>query len=215
MGDQSQADPAADADDGVGGDPSQGQDNGLGSRSQSVSVLVGEPGNYEAESGLGRGHHLRALLCGFMYLVAILDWFSRYVVTWRLSNSLDEIFCVDALEDALTLGRPEIFNTDQGVQFTGSAFVGRLELAGVAVSMDGRGRALDNVFVERLWRTVKYEEIYLWRHETVPALASGLTRYFRYYNRERRHQSLDDRTPAEVYGKGSRSRKRRGAFSEA
>ena len=102
---------------------------------------------------------------------------------------------------------PEIFNTDQGVQFTSATFVGRLESAGAKVSMDGKGRCLDNVFVERLWRTVKYEEIYLWRHETVPALQSGLTRYFGYYNRERRHQSLAYRTPAEVYGKGSRLRK--------
>ena len=105
---------------------------------------------------------------GFMYLAAILDWFSRYVLAWRLSNTLDGSFCLEMLEEALGRGRPEVFNTDQGVQFTAQAWTGRLESAGVAVSMDGRGRCLDNVFVERLWRTVKYEDIYLWRYEAVP-----------------------------------------------
>ena len=149
---------------------------------------------------------------GFMYLTAVMDWYSRFVLSWRLSNTLDVAFCLEALDEALRQGCPEVFNTDQGVQFTSASYTGRLEAAGAKVSMDGKGRCLDNVFVERLWRTVKYEEVYLWRHETVPALASGLRRYFRYYNRERRHQSLDDRTPAEVYGKGSKSRKRPGAF---
>lgn len=144
---------------------------------------------------------------GFMYLTAVMDWHSRFVLSWKLSNTLDTEFCLEALEEALSRSCPEIFNTDQGVQFTSATFVGRLESAGAKVSMDGKGRCLDNVFVERLWRTVKYEEIYLWGHETVPALHSGLTRYFGYYNRERRHQSLADRTPAEVYGKGSRSRR--------
>src|SRR4029077_2832773 len=123
-----------------------------------------------------------------------------------LSNTLDVDFCLEALEAALRRGCPEVFNTDQGVQFTSPAYTRRLEVAGARVSMDGRGRWLDNVFVERLWRTVKYEEIYLWRHETVPALQSGLTRYFGFYNRERRHQSLANRTPGEVYRKGSRAR---------
>jgi putative transposase len=152
---------------------------------------------------------------GFMYLTAVMDWHSRYVLSWRLSNTLDVEFCLEALEDALCRSCPEVFNTDQGVQFTSAAYTGRLEAAGAKVSMDGKGRCLDNVFVERLWRTVKYEEIYLWRHETVPALASGLTRYFGYYNHERRHQSLGDRTPAEVYGKRLKSRKQHGAFWEA
>ncbi len=143
---------------------------------------------------------------GFMYLTAVLDWHSRYVLSWRLSNTLDADFCLEALEDALSQGCPEVFNTDQGVQYTSASYTSRLEAAGAKVSMDGKGRCLDNVFVERLWRTVKYEEIYLWRHETVPALQSGLTRYFGYYNRQRRHQSLDNRTPAEVYREGSRSR---------
>ena len=143
---------------------------------------------------------------GFMYLVAILDWYSRYVMTWRLSNSLDEMFCLEALEEALTLCQPEIFNTDQGVQFTGRAFVGRLEYAGIAVSMDGRGRALDNVFVERLWRTVKYEEIYLKAYRGVAECRQGLENYFPFYNRDRPHQALDYRTPWEVYQGSGKAR---------
>jgi putative transposase len=139
---------------------------------------------------------------GFMYLAAILDWYSRYVIAWRLSNTLDGWFCLEMLEEALSRGRPEVFNTDQGVQFTAQAWTARLEAAGVAVSMDGKGRCLDNVFVERLWRTVKYEDIYLWRYEDVPQLQRGLGRYFPYYNEERRHQALDYRTPAAVYGQG-------------
>ena len=136
---------------------------------------------------------------GFMYLAAVIDWFSRYVIAWRLSNTLDGSFCTEMLEEALRGGRPEIFNTDQGVQFTAAAFTGRLESAGVAVSMDGRGRALDNVFVERLWRSVKYEDIYIQCYETVPGLHRGLARYFAFYNDERPHQSLEYRTPAAVY----------------
>ncbi len=136
---------------------------------------------------------------GFMYLAAVIDWFSRYVIAWRLSNTLDGSFCLEMLEEALRGGRPEIFNTDQGVQFTAEAFTGCLESAGVAVSMDGRGRALDNVFVERLWRSVKYEDIYIRGYEVVPELYQGLGRYFGFYNGERLHQSLDYRTPAAVY----------------
>jgi putative transposase len=136
---------------------------------------------------------------GFMYLAAVIDWYSRYVIAWRLSNTLDGSFCLDMLDEALSLGRPEVFNTDQGVQFTAEAFTSRLLSAGVAVSMDGKGRCLDNVFVERLWRSVKYEEIYLRCHETVPQLSKGLGRYFPFYNEERLHQSLDYRTPGQVY----------------
>lgn len=136
---------------------------------------------------------------GFMYLTAVIDWFSRYVLSWRLSNSLDADFCVAALEQALKRGRPEVFNTDQGSQYTAQAFVSRVKASGAKMSMDGRGRWLDNVFVERLWRTVKYEHVYVWRSETVAELQSGLRNYFAYYNEERRHQSLNDRTPAEVY----------------
>src|SRR5438477_559407 len=114
---------------------------------------------------------------GFMYLAAVIDWYSRYVLAWRLSNTLDGMFCLEMLEEALSRGRPEVFNTDQGVQFTAAAWTSRLLSAGVAVSMDGKGRCLDNVFVERLWRTVKYEEIYVRWHETVPELSAGLCRY--------------------------------------
>jgi putative transposase len=142
---------------------------------------------------------------GFMYLTAVIDWYSRYVLSWRLSNTLEADFCVLALEEALARGRPEVFNTDQGVQYTSTAFTAKVESSGAKMSMDGKGRCLDNVFVERLWRTVKYEEVYLWRHETVAALQAGLGRYFAFYNQERLHQSLDDRTPAEVYGAGRRS----------
>jgi len=143
---------------------------------------------------------------GFMYLAAVIDWYSRYVIGWRLSNTLDGSFCLEMLEDALRGGKPAVFNTDQGVQFTATAFTGRLESAGVAVSMDGRGRALDNVFVERLWRSVKYEDIYIQGYDTVPGLQRGLARYFAFYNDDRPHQSLDYRTPAAVY-RGTRVEK--------
>lgn len=139
---------------------------------------------------------------GFMYLAAVIDWYSRYVLAWRLSNTLDGSFCLEMLDEVLSRGRPEVFNTDQGVQFTAAAFTDRLQSAGVAVSMDGRGRCLDNVFVERLWRTVKYENIYLQGYETVPELEQGLGRYFWFYNEERLHQALDYRTPVVVYGGG-------------
>jgi putative transposase len=138
---------------------------------------------------------------GFMYLAAVIDWYSRYVIAWRLSNTLDGSFCLEMLEESLVSGKPEVFNTDQGVQFTAEAFTKSLERAGVAVSMDGRGRALDNVFVERLWRSLKYEDIYIRGYETVPELYRGLGRYFGFYNHERLHQSLEYRTPAAVYGK--------------
>jgi len=136
---------------------------------------------------------------GFLYLVAILDWYSRYVVSWRLSNSLDRSFCLEALDEALSRGRPEIFNSDQGSQFTSREFRARLEAAGVRISMDGRGRVFDNIFIERLWRTVKYEEIYLNDYEGVADTVSGLDRYWRFYNEERLHQSLGYKTPASVY----------------
>jgi putative transposase len=137
---------------------------------------------------------------GFLYLVAVLDWYSRYVLAWELSNTLDTGFCLAALETALTRSRPEIFNTDQGVQFTSAAYTSRLERAGIQISWDGRGRALDNVFVERLWRSVKWEEIYLKDYQTVADAVSGLERYFRFYNHERPHQALGYQTPAQVYG---------------
>jgi len=137
---------------------------------------------------------------GFLYLTAVLDWYSRYVLAWRLSNSLDSTFCIEALEEALAGGQPEIFNTDQGVQFTSVAFTSCLASRGVAISMDGRGRALDNVFIERLWRTVKYEEVYLKDYEDAWQAETSLREYFEFYCHGRRHQALEKRTPAEVYG---------------
>lgn len=140
---------------------------------------------------------------GFVYLVAIIDWYSRKVLSWRLSNTMDAAFCVDALEEALALyGAPEIFNSDQGSQFTSEAFTRVLKDAEVQISMDGRGRAFDNIFVERLWRTVKYENVYLRGYASLGELTLGLADYFQFYNAERPHQSLSDLTPDDVYGSG-------------
>ena len=140
---------------------------------------------------------------GFMYLVAVLEWHSRYVLSWELSNTLEGFFCVDALEQALRWGTPEIFNTDQGAQFTSSAFTGVLLDREIAISMDGRGRALDNAFIERLWWSVKYEEVYPKAYVDAEALYRGLGAYFDYYNNQRRHTALDKRTPAEVFLEGA------------
>jgi len=137
---------------------------------------------------------------GFLYLVAILDWFSRYVVSWQLSNSLETSFCLAALDEALAKGQPEVFNSDQGSQFTSREFTGRLAEAGIQISMDGRGRAFDNIFIERLWRSVKYEEIFLKDYEVVTDAEQGLASYFDFYNDERLHQSLQYQTPASIYG---------------
>jgi putative transposase len=140
---------------------------------------------------------------GFAYLVAVIDWYSRRVLSWRISNSMDASFCVDCLEDALRAhGRPEVFNSDQGSQFTSAAFTGVLMREGVAISMDGRGRALDNIFVERLWRSVKHEDVYLKGYANMAELLVGLSEYFAFYNTERPHQSLGYRTPDEVYRSG-------------
>jgi len=137
---------------------------------------------------------------GFVYLVAVIDWYSRKVLSWRLSNTLDTVFCVDCLEEAIqAYGVPEIFNTDQGCQFTSEAFIGILKSHAITISMDGRGRALDNIFVERLWRSVKHEDVYLKGYATMPELLIGLTKYFVFYNTERTHQSLDYSTPDKVY----------------
>jgi putative transposase len=137
---------------------------------------------------------------GFVYLFAVIDWYSRFVLAWELSNTLDTGFCLAGLDCALARGTPEIFNTDQGVQFTSKEFTGRLLRDGIAISMDGRGRALDNIFVERLWRTVKYEDVYLKAYETPKEVSAGLRDYFQFYNWERPHQALDYRTPAQVHG---------------
>jgi len=136
---------------------------------------------------------------GFLYLVAIIDWYSRYVLSWRLSNTMDADFCVEALEEALRKGRPDIFNTDQGVQFTSEAFTGLLQQRGVRISMDGKGSYNDNLFIERLWRTVKYEEVYLKAYQNGRDARVGISDYFRFYNTERPHQALGYRTPAEVF----------------
>jgi len=145
------------------------------------------------------------MLRGFLYLVAVMDWYSRYVLAWELSNSLDKQFCLDALGRALEISQPEIFNSDQGSQFTSSEFTGRLEAAGIRISMDGRGRVFDNIFIERLWRSVKYEEVYLHSYESVRDARNGIARYFRLYNTERLHESLGYRTPHEVFFEAGRN----------
>ena len=140
---------------------------------------------------------------GFAYLVAVIDWYSRRVLSWRLSNTLESDFCVEALEESMRLyGKPEIFNSDQGSQFTSESFTSRLIAGNVRISMDGRGRAYDNIFIERLWRSVKYEDIYLRQYRSIPECRIGLGEYFRIYDVERRHQSLDYKTPYEVYCEG-------------
>lgn len=137
---------------------------------------------------------------GFVYLTAVIDWYSRKVLAWRLSNTLDSGFCVDCLEEALKrFGTPDIFNTDQGCQYTSDAFTSVLIAKGISISMDGRGRCLDNIFVERFWRSLKYEDIYLKGYGSVPELTLGLSEYFRFYNTERMHQSLGNSTPVVVY----------------
>jgi putative transposase len=141
------------------------------------------------------------MLHGFVYLTVIMDWYSRYILSWEISTTMDATFCVSALDQALELSRPEIFNTDQGSQFTSTDFIKRLEEQQVRISMDGRGRAYDNIFVERLWRTVKYEEVYLHQYTMVSDARRGLDKYFLFYNMERMHESLGYRTPYEVYVK--------------
>jgi len=141
---------------------------------------------------------------GFAYLVAVIDWYSRRVLSWRISKSMEALFCVDCLEDVLRLhGRHEVFNSDQETQFTSVSFIGVLHREGVTISMDGRGRAYDNIFVERLWRSVKYEEIYLNGYSTMGELLLGLTKYFDFYNSERPHQALENQTPESVYKSAS------------
>jgi len=136
---------------------------------------------------------------GFVYLVAVMDWFSRFVLSWALSVTMELGFCLEALRRALRWGRPEVFNSDQGSQFTSQKFTGELESRGIAVSMDGRGRCLDNIFIERLWRSLKYEEVYLRDYVRVPEARAGIGRWFQFYNHERPHQSLGYRTPAGLY----------------
>jgi len=139
---------------------------------------------------------------GFLYLVAVVDWVSRYVLAWRLSNLLEASFCIEALEEALLKGRPEIFNTDQGSQFTDDGFTGVLRAHRVAISMDGRGRFADNIFVERLWRSLKYEEVYLHAYENVAQARRGIAAYFEFYNHQRLHQALGYRAPRQLLEEG-------------
>ena len=136
---------------------------------------------------------------GFVYLVAVMDWFSRYVLSWSLSLTMEIDFCIEALKGALRRGRPEIFNTDQGSQFTSEQFTGELAAREIAISMDGRGRCMDNIFIERLWRSLKYEEVYLKDYESVTEARAGIERCFRFYNQERLHQGLQYRTPAAIW----------------
>jgi putative transposase len=140
---------------------------------------------------------------GFVYLVAIMDWYSRYVLAWRLSNTLDVEFCIEALKEALSKWIPEIFNTDQGSQFTSEVFTGVLLKKGIQISMDGKGRCQDNIFVERLWRSLKYEEVYLKDYQRVPEARAGIGAYLNFYNEERPHQALGYRTPGEVFETGN------------
>lgn len=139
----------------------------------------------------------------FVYLAAVMDWCSRYELSWTLSLTMEVDFCVEALKGALRTGRPEIFNSDQGSQFTSEKFRGELEKRGIAISMDGRGRCFDNIFLERLWRSLKYEEIYLKEYGVVPEARAGIGNWFRFYNQERRHQSLGNQPPATVFQRGA------------
>lgn len=136
---------------------------------------------------------------GYLYLVAVMDWYSRYVLAWKLSNNLESDFCIETLKGALKNGKPEIFNTDQGCQYTSNGFTGILRAHGIQISMDGKGRALDNIYVERLWRSLKYEEVYLKSYENGRYANNALSEYLRFFNEERRHQSLENNTPREVY----------------
>ena len=205
-GGESQAGAAADAADGLGGDLSQAAHDLAGAGHKIYPYLLRNVAITRPDQVWSTDITYVPLRQGFLYLVAVLDWYSRYVLAWRLSNTLSGTFCLEALDEALSAGRPEIFNTDQGSQFTATAFTARLEQAGVAISMDGRGRALDNVFVERLWRSVKYEEVYLKDYGDGWEAEASLARYFRFYCDVRLHQALDYRTPAEVYREGCRSR---------
>ena len=139
------------------------------------------------------------LFDGFAYCTAVIDWYSRYVISWRVSNTLDNIFCIEALEEALKAGKPEIFNTDQGVQYTSRGFTKILEESSIKISMDGKGRALDNIFIERLWRSLKYEDIYLKDYKSMKDAREGIGRYFSFYNNERLHQALGYRCPRDVF----------------
>jgi transposase InsO family protein len=196
---QSQAGAALDADHGAGSDLSAAEHDPAKLEHRIYPYLLRDVAILRPNQVWSTDITYIPLARGYGYLTAVLDWYSRYVLSWELSRTLDGEFCLAALEQALAVGSPEIFNTDQGSQFTSQAFTGRLERAGVAISMDGRGRALDNVFVERLWRSVKYEDVYLKEYPSWESLTAGLGSYFTFYCHERPHQSLGNRTPAAVY----------------
>ncbi len=148
---------------------------------------------------MGKRHYYIRVGTGYLYLTAILDWFTRYVLSWRLSNTLDTRFCLEALEEAFEIGTPDIFNSDQGCQYTSRDFTRALEAREVKISMSGKGRCFDNILIERLWRSIKYEEVYIRRYETGKEAYNGLREYLKFYNEKRLHQSLDYRTPATAY----------------
>jgi len=209
---QPQAGAAADADDGPGSDLPAAAHERTGGGSQGLSLPPARACDRAGEPGVGGGHHLhpdgaRLPLSGrgdgLGEPVQPALGLDPGVLAWRLSNTLDTRFCVDALEDALAQGRPDIFNTDQGCQFTAVAFTGTLAAAGVAISMDGRGRWMDNVFVERLWRSLKYEEVYLHAYDGPADAKRGIAAWIEFYNTERPHQALGDRTPAAVFAAGA------------
>jgi transposase InsO family protein len=191
---------AAHARHGARSDGSEAQHERASSRAREVPLPATRARNFKGESGVATDITYIPMKAGFVYLVAIMDWYSRRVLSWRLSNTLDTSFCVDALEEAFErFGQPEIFNTDQGSQFTSEDFTTPLRDRGIAISMDGKGRCLDNVFVERLWRSVKYEEVYLHAYADVAEARAGIGRYLAFYNDVRAHQSLGYQTPAAFY----------------
>jgi putative transposase len=167
---------------------------------QGLSLSPAQAGGHQTQSGLGNGHHLHSDGRGFVYLCAVVDWFSRRVLSWRLSITLETAFCIEAVEEALARhGKPDIFNTDQGSQFTSIDFTAILKKAEIAISMDGKAAWRDNVFVERLWRSIKYEEVYLHAYKSVPEARAGIGRYLAFYNTRRPHSSLDRQTPDQAY----------------
>ena len=208
---QPQAGPAADAVDGAGGGLSAAEHEQAGGRAQGLSLSAGRVVDRTGQPGLVLGHHPRfrggrlyiPMAKGFLYLVAIMDWHSRAVLAWRLSNTLGADFCIEALEEALAgYGRPEIFNTDQGCQFTDTEFIAVLDRCGITISMDGKGRCMDNIFIERLWRSLKYEEVYLHAYASVAEAKAGIGAWLSFYNEERQHQSLGYHTPRQIYDEG-------------
>ena len=206
-GGESQAGAAADASDGPGGDLPEAEVESAGRGHKVYPYLLRGVKVERPDQVWSTDITYVPMPSGFMYLAAVIDWYSRYVIAWRLSNTLDGGFCLEMLEEALrSRDAPRCSTPTRGCSSRRQAFTGRLESAGVAVSMDGRGRALDNVFVERLWRTVKYEDIYIRGYEAVPELHRGLARYFAFYNEERLHQSLGYGTPVVVY-RGASARK--------